>query len=106
MNKGRGRGVDPAAVVVIDMTQITMQDEDGPPLHPSDGKQRILDPATRLLDRGIKTALEGNNFNDIAAALIQGTPPPPPTSPSYSTLHTPPPPPNICYYYYYSYSYL
>jgi len=33
---------------------------------------RILDPATRTLDRGILTAIKVGDFNDVSAALMQG----------------------------------
>ena len=36
---------------------------------------RILDPATRLLDKGIATAIRNGDFNDLSAALIQGADP-------------------------------
>eukprot|EP01032_Pedospumella_encystans_P012591 gene12591-14559_t len=33
---------------------------------------RILDPATRMLDRGIIQAMKNGDFNDISSALMQG----------------------------------
>jgi hypothetical protein len=33
---------------------------------------RILDPATRTLERGILTAVKNGDFNDVSAALMQG----------------------------------
>ena len=36
---------------------------------------RILDPASRLLDRGITTAMKSGDFNDISSALMQGANP-------------------------------
>lgn len=38
----------------------------------NDGKTKILDPATRTLAKGISAAVKRGDFNDIAAAMIQG----------------------------------
>lgn len=38
-------------------------------------KTKILDPPTRLLAKGINTALQRGDFNDLSAALIQGADP-------------------------------
>ena len=70
---------DQNSVVVIDMAQISMNE--GSIAAPNkeiqaeeqkDNRVKILDPTTRLLERGIKVAVEMGDFNDIAAALIQG----------------------------------
>jgi hypothetical protein len=62
--------------MVIDMAQVVSK-----PLPPAPALvsavgtaavSRILDPATRLLDRGIQTAVKNGDFNDVSSALMQG----------------------------------
>ena len=52
---------------------------EGPPLAPvpstASPKVKVLDPATRSLDRGITIAMKTGNFNEIASAIIIGADP-------------------------------
>lgn len=57
-------------MVVVDMAQVESQI---PSVQASSSRSsKILDPASRLLQRGIIVALEKGNFDDLSAALIQG----------------------------------
>ena len=71
-----------SAVAVIDMTMSTPYSnrpiQAGTTSNTNEHMKtshRILDPATRLLDKGIATAIRNGDFNDLSAALIQGADP-------------------------------
>lgn len=65
--------------VIIDMSQIPSK---GPsdkkrevilnPVAKSSPASKVLDPATRMLERGIDKAVKNGDFNEISSALMQG----------------------------------
>lgn len=67
--------------VIIDMAQMVTKSQRVDPVVTASSAapvvskvpvSRILDPATRMLDRGIIQAMKNGDFNDVSSALMQG----------------------------------